>query len=333
MRVALAMLGLVIVAAAVSEPATAATRCARWAAPYGDDGQAGTRAKPFRTVGRLASALRAGQTGCLAAGAIFGEHAVIGAAGAAGAPVRITSGPGPRATIGGGLELLQSARHVTIDDVEVSSSRELPAGQLGASVIVRGFAIRLSRSEVTGGNVADVERSCILVDHARRAVIDRNAIHDCGRIGAKRSLYFAGITVSIAVNATISDNTIFSNTGDAIALAPNAQRSTVTRNLLVGNGAGVYFSGGPSVASRHNRVTRNIIVNSRRYAVHGSYRPDAPVGRGNLVNQNCLWSVALTAGKGFVAAANRRVNPRVTVFASGFRLAPTSPCRAYRPAP
>ena len=333
--VAALFLALPVLAAVVASPANPATlTCAKWAAPFGDDSNAGTRAKPFATVGKLASSLAPGTTGCLEPNTNFETHALIDAAGAAGAPIRITSGPGGRVQLGDGLEFTQAARYVTVDNVTITSRKDTPSGELPATVIVRGFSIKLSRTDVSAGNVIDVARSCVLVDHARRATIDRNNIHDCGKfVAGSGNLYYAGITIGIGVATTITNNTISGNAGDGIAFAPNSQVATVRRNLIVDSGAGLYFSGGPKVASRDNKVTNNIITHSKRFAAHGSYPANAPMGEGNIVSRNCIWATHVVSGQGFVAPANRRVNPRVVKTQGGYRVQPSSPCRAYAPAP
>lgn len=241
----------------------------------------------------------------------------------------IRSGPGQRAVLAGGLELTQSARYVRIENVVIRPREEGPSEH--HTVVLRGFEIALVGSDISGGDVVGVPRSCILVDHAGHPVIESNVIHNCGRFGGDE-LYAAGIRVGISVNARISGNVLFGNPGDAVALAPNAQRSAVSRNLIVDNGSGIYFGGADPFVSRDNRVTQNVIVLSRRYAVHGSYKTGNPVGRGNIVFENCLWRVALVSGVGFTEGRSRIANPRVFWTGSSYRMAPRSPCRAYGPA-
>ena len=333
--------GLVLVVtfvfALAAGPATPATApsCALWAAPFGDDTQPGTRAKPFATIGKLAASVPPGKTGCLEPGTVFETHGLINAAGTAGSPIRITSGPGARAILNDGLEFAQTAKYVTVDNIVVESRKDTVERQTASpTVIIRGFSIKLARSDVRGGNVIDVARSCILA--RPRSPGGHRSEHDPRMQHLHRRLHqslYVGITVSIAVATTITNNTIWGNAGDAIALAPNSQVSTIRRNLIVDSGAGIYFSGGPKVASRDNVVRNNVITQSKRYAVHGSYQANAPTGRGNVVTRNCIWDTHIVAGQGFVAPANRRVNPRVvTSKTSGYRVLASSPCKAYAPA-
>lgn len=333
---ALAASALVVAVVVVAGDGAAATvRCALWAAPYGDDGQPGTAARPFRTIAKLTATLQPGQTGCLARGAVFAEHVVVTAVGRADAKIRVTSAAGAPATLADGLEWTQSSQHVVFDRVVVSSSAATESGALPATVILRGFANGLVRSDVSAGTVVDVSRSCVLLDHARRALVDRNTLHDCARKVGGGAVYGAGVSAAISVNALITNNVVSGNPGDGIALAPNAQRSTVTRNLVVDNEAGIYLGGGPKAASNDNRVERNIVLRHARFAVHASTAPDAPVGKRNLVTRNCLWQAGqgLQAGTGYRSVANRVVNPRVQRTAGGYVVPKTSPCYAYRPTP
>ena len=76
------------------------------------------------------------------------------------------------------------------------------------------------------------------------------------------------------------------------------------RNLLVDNLGGIYFGGGPKVASRDNRVEQNVITLNARFDVHSALGAERPVGTGNLVTKNCIWS------PGAVTAAGHRLQVR-----------------------
>ena len=64
-------------------------------------------------------------------------------------------------------------------------------------------------------------RTCVMLEHAGAAVIEQNTIHHCGT----GENYASGIAANISVNARIAENTVYANPGDAVTLAPNAQRS------------------------------------------------------------------------------------------------------------
>jgi hypothetical protein len=314
----LATAGVCVATAGAGSP-----RCDRWASPRGADSNPGTRARPFRTVARLARRLKPGQRGCLEPGATFPDRIVLAVSGGPHVPITIVSGPGPRAILSQGIELRSSARYVRLQNLVLRARSGTPSAS--ATVVLRGYDIHLEDSDISAGAGVDVPRTCVLLDHAGAAVIARNTVHHCGT-GAN---YASGIAASISVNARIADNTVYANPGDGLTLAPDAQRSRVSRNLFVENEAGVYFGGAARYASRDNRVTRNVVTESRRYAVHGSYKPGAPHGSGNLVLDNCFWRTARVGGNGFTAARNRAVDPRVVPAGGSYRIARSSPCKRY----
>ena len=148
--------------------------------------------------------------------------------------------------------------------------------------------------------------------------------------------YSAGVLASISVGARILNNVIYGNVGgDAIAFSPNAQVSRARFNLIVDNLGGIYFGGDPEVASRDTLVEQNVITRNSRFDVHSAYGANSPVGSGNIVRRNCIWSpgAVTAAGAGFRMGVNRKVSPRVVKGQGSYRLAASSPCRAYRPRP
>ena len=339
MRIVLGLASIAVVLAGgitgAAGGASSAVRCALWAAPYGVDTNAGTQVAPFLTLGKLASSLAPGQTGCLPAGASFATREVITAVGTATGRVTITTAPGgARAVLADGIETTQASRFLTLTNLVFGGRNDSPTRSVAGTVVLRGFSTALTRSDVGPGTLKEIARSCVLLDHAGSAVIDGNALHECN--GASPGLYGAGVLASTSVQTRITDNVIFGNAaGDALAFSPNAQRSLARRNLIVDNLGGIYFGGGPKFAARDNRVEQNVITRNTRFDVHSAYSPSSPVGTGNLVTRNCVWSpgAVTSAGAGFKLVANRRVNPRVVKGQGTYRLAPTSPCRAYRPLP
>ncbi len=118
-------------------------------------------------------------------------------------------------------------------------------------------------------------------------VIERNRIHDCGRLPATNKDH--GIYVVDARNTVIRDNWIYDNADRGIQLYPDAQRTRIVGNVIDGNGEGIIFGGTGGVTSNHNLVKGNVITNSKlRWNV--SSGPTGPTARGNLVLQNCLWA-------------------------------------------
>jgi hypothetical protein len=328
----------VLVTAAVSGAAAgsaSAVRCSLWAAPYGADTNPGSQGAPFLTVAKLAGTLAPGQTGCLAAGASFASREVITAVGTRAGRITITTAPGgTRASLLDGIETTQATRFLTLTNLAIGGLDDSASRNVGGTVILRGYSTALTHSNVGPGTLKEIGRSCVVLDHAGAALIQGNILHECNGIADPQ--YGAGVLATISVGARIFDNVIYGNTGgDAIAFSPNAQVSRARRNLMVDNLGGVYFGGGAKVASRDTLVEQNVITQSSRFDVHSAYTAGAPVGSGNLVQKNCLWSpgAVVAAGAGFKLRANRSVSPRVVSGQGTYRLAATSPCRAYRPRP
>jgi hypothetical protein len=326
------------VAVAVSGAASgspAAARCNLWAAPYGVDTNAGTQVAPFLTLAKLAGALTPGQTGCLAAGTSFATREVITAVGTRAGRITITTAPGgARAILSDGIETSQETRFLTLANLAIGALENSASRGVPGTVILRGYSTALTRSDVGPGTLKGAGRSCVVLDHAGSALIDGNVLHECN--GASQDLYGAGVLASTSVGARILNNLIYGNVGgDAIAFSPNAQVSRARFNLIVDNLGGVYFGGDPKVASRDTLVEQNVITRNSRFDVHSAYASNSPVGSGNLVRKNCIWSpdAVTVAGAGFRMGVNRKANPRVVKDQGTYRLAATSPCRAYRPRP
>ena len=311
---------------------SSAFRCSLWVAPTGADTDAGTRAKPFATLTKLAGSLAPGQTGCLVPGSSFRMREVITAVGSRKARVTITTGPGgPRAVLSNGIETTEASRYLTLRNLTIRATSSVGAESLVGTAILRGYSTALTNSDVGPGTLTAAGRSCVVLDHAGSALIQGNVLHRCN--GTSPGRYGAGVLAAITTGARISDNMIFGNAGgDGIAFSPNAQVSVARGNLIVDNLGGVYFGGDAKTASRGNRVERNVITRSRKFDIHSAYNPGAPIGSNNLVRQNCLWSPRATtaAGTGFTMRANRKINPRTVRLPHRYALASSSPCK---PAP
>ena len=260
---------------------------------------------------------------------------MITAVGSKSRRITITTAPGGvRATLSDGIETTQATRYLTLTNLAIQALDDSATRDVAGTVILRGFSTALTRSDVGPGTLKEIGRSCVVLDHARSALIDGNVLHECN--GASPGHYGAGVLASTSVAAHILDNVIYGNPdGDAIAFSPNAQVSVARRNLIVDNLGGIYFGGDGKVASRDNLVAQNVITRSSRFDVHSAYGQNAPVGAGNAVEKNCIWSPGSVpaAGPGFTISSNQMVDPRVVKGQGSYRLAASSPCRANRPLP
>jgi len=170
---------------------------------------------------------------------------------------------------------------------------------------------------------------------ARRTKIESNRIHHCGLMPAKNHDH--GIYVEAADDTRITGNWIYDNADRGVQLYPDAQRTTVTGNVIDGNATGVIFSG-EGTTSNDNTVEGNVITNSRiRFNVESFYPDGTPRGQRNVARRNCLHGSARTdygtAGVdlrtgGFSASANVTIDPAFSDRGGkDFRLTPGSRCR------
>jgi Right handed beta helix region len=300
---------------------------------------------PGRSVQRLVRSLHAGQVGCLHGGSYY-QDVTVQHGGAAGAPIVLQSYPGEHATLYGRLVISDSANFVTVRDLSLNGSTSpadnncTTSGGCGPlpSPTVEGDDVTFEHVDVTN------EHKGICFDlgderygRAYRTVIDHSRVHDCGRLPATNHDH--GIYVNAANDVKITNDWIYDNADRGIQLYPDAQHTTVTGNVIVGNGEGVIFSSDTGFApSSDNVVANNIIADSnQRWNVESFW--GGAVGHGNVLQNNCLHasnpdssydsSGGVQTPDGFSASGNLTANPRfVDAARHDYALAPTSPCAA-----
>jgi hypothetical protein len=304
-------------AAALAASPVASAACTRYASARGSDSAAGTASAPFRTVGRLLSVLPDGGVGCLVAGGWFHERVIFDRT------ATLTS-VGGRATIAGVVIVRRDVPNVTVSNLAIRGE-----GGGRAALIVRADGARIAGDDVSGPGFRNRNTACILLDGVRGAVVDGNRVHNC-TLANRRDLYAPGIFAASSLRSQISNNIVYHTLGDGIALAPNAQRTTVTHNIVDGNVSGIYIGGDGRTASSHNVVTANIVSNSGRYNVHAAWSGRA--GTGNVVSGNCFWHGYGGNIEGGALAVSRNVvaDPRYRNRPSDYSLEGGA-CAAMRP--
>ncbi|MCW2958354.1 MAG: hypothetical protein JWP18_1157 [Solirubrobacterales bacterium] len=272
--------------------------CTFVAAPAGDDRAPGTAARPFRTVQRLADVLRAGQTGCLAAGTFTG-NVTVRHGGTGAAPLTLRAARPRKATLDGQLRINAGAAFVRVEDLVLKGS----GGRDRPSPLVNG-----DDAQFTGNDVTNPGDSCFVLGDkvwgvAERTVIAGNRIHECGLPGTNMD---HGVYVRQATDTRIEGNVIERNPDRGVQLFPNADRTLVRGNRITANGEGVIFSGDGIDTSDDNLVTANVITGSLlRWDVESYWWPAA--GTGNVLRGNCVSGGkrgAIQPPVGFVAESN-----------------------------
>ncbi|HEX8105567.1 MAG TPA: right-handed parallel beta-helix repeat-containing protein [Solirubrobacteraceae bacterium] len=345
--------------------AAADAGCSMYAAPDGWDGNPGTKAAPFASPIHLLGELGPGQTGCLKDGASFwldGGEGQTSAHGETGKPIVLRpETPGKRVSIEAktGFAFAAASHDVVLQDLDLSRTEGLGLG--GSMMLIDGDEIVLDHVDATyADNIClDVgpDPRAGAVDSADRIVIRRSRIHHCGSdYGPPRDKIVDGklvhdsgvhgIYVELARSMVIEDNLIYENHNRGIQLYPDADFSTIRRNVLHHNGANLNFGHDAEIISEHNDVEANILTDS----VLSGLAPDGFVGdqaevTGNLpdrdldnhVEHNCIASAAhpdkLYLGPGFTHATNVENQPPgyANAAAGDFRLAAGSPCAGKGP--
>jgi len=280
----------------------------------------------------LVDALSPGQTGCLRAGLYEGNVRVSKPS------ITLTRYAAEKATVKGRFYVPEGADGVTVEGLYLDGTNpdRLPSPTINAD------GVTFRRNDVTNYH----HSICFALGHpdwgrADNTTIEFNRVHDCGRLPATNHDH--GIYVATATNTLIRGNWIYDNADYGVHLYPDAQKTTVTGNVIDGNGEGLTFSGEYGVASNDNLVEGNVITNSKvRYNVESWFSPGNPIGRNNVVRDNCVHGGVRDDGNGGIAGewgfrAVQTVRAR-PAFASpardDFRLESGDPCRdvlgAYR---
>lgn len=322
---------LLVLGFAFPASGSAATSCDLVAATDGSDAAAGSESAPLRTAEALADELDPGQTGCLRGGnGIFDDDEKIKIETPG---ITLASYPGTRATLKGRLWV--AADGVTVEDLNLDGSNP-DIGPRSPTITAADVTFR--NNDVTNNHGGT---SCFGLGssygRAVRTVIENNRIHDCGRLPSTNLDH--GIYVEASTGAIIRNNFIYDNVDRGIQLYPDAQGTTISGNVIDGNGEGIIFSGKDSRVSNGTVVTGNVIANSnlRWNAESGG---TGPIASGNVLRGNCVWASNRSSyynknggvqpdSKNFLAADNVSAKPvYVDRGAGDLRLAADSGCRS-----
>lgn len=354
----LVLAGAVSLTTIDASPVAAASTCDRWASANGSDNHDGTtQARAFATLGTLAAVLGPGETGCIPAGDTFVAHGagVIGNVKATpAAPVTITSGPGGRATIVGGILLSQRSHDVILTDLNIVGD-----GFTGNALHVEGSSIDLTNLDVRHplgicigiGKLAAYQHDYSGIE-AENVTISNSRIHDCGNDPSLQPKWaqdsFSGSHGIYVVNARdtrIVDNAIYDNKYRGVQVFPLGTDTLIERNILDGNAThvnvGSTLSDGFPWRSTGTVIRNNVMSNrvtdfrsdKNPAQVHG-YLPAAAPAQGNLVAGNCLVDEPgpEVSGNGIEVGGNTTAIARYTDRgAHDFRQTAASPCRSFGP--
>jgi nitrous oxidase accessory protein NosD len=174
-----------------------------------------------RAVQRLVDSLEPGQVGCLRQGTYHGSVS-IHRAGRPGRPITLRPQPGARARVVGALMVTRRAANMVVRGLYLDGRNR----DNDPSPVVNGRRIRFVDNDVTNRHTA----ICFALGNprfgvARDVTIERNRIHDCGRLPATN--LEQGVYVAVARGTRIVGNWVYANADQGIQLYPDARGTYV----------------------------------------------------------------------------------------------------------
>ena len=290
--------------------------CDRYASPAGSDAATGSQTAPYRTVGKLVQSLTAGQTGCLrgrppSGAALYETNGLT----ISTPNVTLRAFPHEVAHLKGLITV--GAADVTLTALVLDGRNSIDV----ASPVITGNRARLLDNVITTRRttrcVQVLGTSASQVSGVR---IEHNRIEGCDG---------EAVTLEQARSTVVADNLIYETRGAGVRMHPNADSSSVLRNVIDSNGNGLVFGTG----SEGNFVSGNTISNPQQFTVTATAAP----GEGNYVASNCVYKppsgnglntayVTSSYGPGrIVAYDNVTANPS---YASDYTVPATSACRS-----
>jgi hypothetical protein len=241
-----------------------------YVSPRGSDANPGTRARPWRTIGRAAGRLRPGQR-ALVLGGTYRENVEVNRSGTARQPITIAAFPGARPVIeSAGNPLGIEGSYVRIRGFVIQGAR----GTSTTNIYLKSEAdhVELARNEVRFSQ----DQGIYSEEETSDLFIVANRIHHNGidhRPGQHQShgIYLEGRNHFVA-NNVIHDH----REGFGIQVFDQNTGSVIVNNTVVASGeAGIVVggSGGVSEITIHN----NILAFNAKYGVQMD--SDCPTGR------------------------------------------------------
>jgi hypothetical protein len=345
--------------------------CNLYASTSGSDSNAGTQSAPFRSLSKLVSSLRAGQTGCLQSGETFDSNGNVAleageAHGEEGRPVTITStDPGEPATITHSLAIEAGVNYLTIEHVDFNwtvpkpwvcwnaegnivpgkiisgpgkCATGTPYAESAVQIAIGGKGDSLNYDEITN---SDTNICIVGGSHGEGDVLEHDRIHDCGPTVETSQSGFPVVNEETGWHShgvydfsrgmSIKNNYIYDNSRDGVLLYGGGEGAVVEHNLIDHNGAGIWFGD-----DSNDRAAWNIVTDStspRGVADYG-IGSDYP-GSGNVAEDNCLGgNLSGEVQEGGFAASNNKtgVNPLyLNAQRHEYTLSADSPCLGYGP--
>jgi parallel beta-helix repeat protein len=229
-----------------------------YVSPSGSDSNPGTLAAPWRTIGKAAATLSAGQTVYLRAGTYaegMGTSCTtsyntvsFSNSGTSGAPITVAGYPGEESSVIVKTKLRLAGSWILLRDFVYDRNYAYSSADLACT----GEPLHLLGDDIviTGLEVRNNNMSGIFLGGADRATIEGNWVHDNGtHYNADHGIYWSSGT-----GGTVANNVFERNYAFGIHMYPNPVGQLITENTVVGSGrAGIILSG-----AQNQTVVNNI---------------------------------------------------------------------------
>ncbi len=312
-------------AISAAAPAPTSASCVKFAAERskgGSDANSGDEAHPYATLGKLASSLSAGQTGCIFSGQTIDTHEPQSLEdethGSEGAPITITStDPSEPATVTSSLALDQGSDWIDFTHLRFWWAQPPPYTCWNAEGNATGQAcngepqnpednvqIAVSSSHTRWlyddiqnfntdicMNIVDYEGS-----QAHETLIEHDRIHNCGLpfkgekpVDEEPAWHDHGI-YDYGIGTKIINNYIYSNSRNGIVFYGHGSGGVAEHNIIDSNGNGITFGNTIDSTARWNIITNNSLDDVGDCAPRGCF--DFGVAQyeaaGDVLEDNCL---------------------------------------------
>jgi hypothetical protein len=276
-----------------------APRIHRYVSPHGDDGNRGSRRRPWRTLGHAAARVRPGLTVHVAPGRYAGPLRITGS-GTARRPVRFVPDRRWGAKISARDTGLVTVVEILGDHVAFTGFDVTGGGTAGAV----GIDVEGSNNFIAGNRVHDLAASCApgagiaVGDEGYRAeggLVAGNVVERIGtgpRDGTCRLMH--GIYAAVP-GVTIVNNIIQRAIGDGITSWHAARDLTIANNLSLRNGgAGILVgsgdAGATSIGHIRTLVSNNIVYRNALYGITETSDGAHEVGPANRYLHNLAFA-------------------------------------------
>ena len=280
-------------------------------APWGSDAASGTAKKPFRTLRKGMSMLRAGGRLVVRGGTYAERIKLRPAKGTASARITVTNAPGERAVVKG-LLWLTGADYWTLHGINVTWSSANRADEHMVKMS-GGVGWRIGWAEIWAAR----SYAAVLVTGAARGwVVDHCWIHNTASTHAPNQDHLIYVNAGMGAGLIERNTLSRSPNGRGVKVGPSSPSRTPIGNLVIRYNT-FYDNRGPSniqlsYGASKVRIYRNVFVRSRPSTSNvTAHRLN---GTGNVVKDNVGWLAPRVADRApglWNAGGNVIANPYI----------------------